>query len=85
MLTQSMPMAALFLRNKFIGWLALVQSIHYYLNTDLQLLPASAESNPLDQFPIMKVLISFFSLLVCYLGLVFPQQMVPPKKSTDDK
>ncbi|CCK71486.1 uncharacterized protein KNAG_0H00700 [Huiozyma naganishii CBS 8797] len=80
LLNQSMPMAAIFLRNKFVGWFALIQSIHYFLNTseeEISLATAKEaqdkkNENPLEKYPVLKVALSFIGLCVCYLELVFP-------------
>lgn len=77
-----MPLVAMFLRNKFIAWFALIQSVHYFFNTDPEEARAVAASNKgaMDQPPIMKVLLSVVGLLVCYMNLVIPQPpMAPPK------
>ncbi|CAI4053588.1 hypothetical protein N7582_005759 [Saccharomyces uvarum] len=79
---QSMPMAAIFLKNKFIAWFSLIQSLHFYLNTDEDIVAAQKETksaSPMDQPPAIKLLMSIIGIGVCYMNLVFPQQLAPPK------
>ncbi|KAK5959138.1 uncharacterized protein PWA37_003822 [Arxiozyma heterogenica] len=76
-----MPMAAMFLRNKFVGWFSFIQSFHYMLNISdeqLSVLKNNLANNPnnfLDQSPIFKIILCFFGLVVCYLNLIFPQDL----------
>lgn len=82
LVNQSMPMVAMFLKNKFIGWFALIQSFHYYLNTDPDAASASSKSSSaMDQPPLMKVALSFIGLLVCYMNLLLPQPTTIPLSS----
>lgn len=91
MVNQTMPMAAIFLKNKFVAWLSLLQSVHYYLNTDeesLAMNKSRSGNSALDQPPLVKIAMSIIGLAVCYMNLVFPQPDAPPvskKKSTDDQ
>lgn len=76
-INQSMPMAAMFLRNKFIGWFSFLQSFHFLLNTSKEELSLSKSTNSspnvLDQSPILKIVLCIIGLIVCYLNLIFPQ------------
>ncbi|KAL3228992.1 Uncharacterized protein RNJ44_02079 [Nakaseomyces bracarensis] len=91
MVNQTMPMAAIFLRNKFVAWLSLLQSVHYYLNTDketLEMNKSRSGNSALDQPPLVKIAMSVIGLVVCYMGLVFPAPDAPPiskKKDTEAK
>ncbi|EDO17009.1 hypothetical protein Kpol_1065p24 [Vanderwaltozyma polyspora DSM 70294] len=78
-INQSMPMAAMFLRNKFVAWFALIQSFHYYLNIDSDDIAKmkKADSNGMDQPPSIRVLLSLVSLIVSYLELIYPQPAPP--------
>ncbi|GAV53401.1 hypothetical protein ZYGR_0AI06850 [Zygosaccharomyces rouxii] len=69
---QSTPMVAMFLKNKFLAWFALIQSFYAYLNFVADE-TSSNSSNPTDQSPGIRVLMSLVGLFVCYMGLVFPQ------------
>ncbi|CAR23708.1 uncharacterized protein KLTH0E15312g [Lachancea thermotolerans CBS 6340] len=64
-ISQSMPMAAMFMKNKFLAWFGLLSSVHYCLTAD-------AESSG-DQSPVLKLVMALVSLGVCYMNLVFPQ------------
>ena len=85
---QSMPMAAIFLRNRFIAWFAVIQNFHYVLNTDydeLKLSSTTKSSDPLsimDQSPMIRFFMSIAGLVACYLDMVFPQKPLPPKDSS---
>lgn len=84
LVNQSMPLVAMFLRNKFIAWFALIQSVHYYFNTDPDEAAAALDAgkSSMDQSPLMKVLLSTVGLFVCYMNLIIPQPpMAPPKPS----
>lgn len=85
---QSMPMAAIFLRNKFIAWFAVIQNFHYVLNTDydeLKLSSTTKSSDPLsvmDQSPMIRFFMAIAGLVACYLDMVFPQKPLPPRDSS---
>ena len=77
MLNQSMPLAAIFLRNKFLAWFALVQGVHYLLNTDReQVAKDAAAKDPtgLDQSPFTRLLIAVGAIIICYIDFIFPQK-----------
>ncbi|CAG58393.1 uncharacterized protein GVI51_D01441 [Nakaseomyces glabratus] len=81
---QTMPMAAIFLKNKFIAWFSLIQSVHSYLNTDEETLEKNKSktgNSALDQPPLVKVAMSLVGILVCYMNLVFPTPDAPPPSS----
>ncbi|CCE61439.1 hypothetical protein TPHA_0A03630 [Tetrapisispora phaffii CBS 4417] len=90
MVNQSMPMVAMFLRNKFVGWFALIQSFHYYLNsaeednefTKLENRP-KPETNPAEQTPAIRIALSLLSLLVCYMDIISPQPLPPTPVEND--
>lgn len=68
-----MPMVAMFLRNKFVAWFALIQSFHYYLNADPEQAGSSNSKNAMDQSPLVKIFLSIIGLCVCYMNIVLPQ------------
>ncbi|CAR27409.1 hypothetical protein ZYGR_0I06830 [Zygosaccharomyces rouxii] len=72
LVNQSTPMIAMFLKNKFLAWFALIQSFYAYLNFSPEE-TSSNSSNPSDQSPGLRVAMSVIGLFVCYMGLVFPQ------------
>lgn len=92
MISQSMPMAAMFLKNKFIAWFAFIQTYYSFITSDGSMFEvpdisginggSSAATSP--QPAGVKMLISLFGVLFCYSGLVLPQE--PPKwANTPDK
>ncbi|SCW01269.1 LAFE_0D08856g1_1 [Lachancea fermentati] len=80
-LSQSMPMAAMFMKNKFLAWFAVISMLHYYLTGEVN------ESASADQSPLLKIVMSLVSLLVCYMGLALPQPpaipRAPPKSGSE--
>lgn len=77
-------MLAMFLKNKFMAWFALVQSFHSYLNYSSDDAP-SGSSNSLDQSPVMRLLMCMVGIVVCYMDLVFPTAPAPaPRQAPKD-
>lgn len=72
-----MPLAAMFLKNKFIGWFALVQSFHFYLNTDCTPSNAKAPSSATETTPFVRLILSVIGLVASYMDLVFPVASPP--------
>ncbi|CEP60057.1 uncharacterized protein LALA0_S01e02058g [Lachancea lanzarotensis] len=72
-LAQSMPMAAMFMKNKFLAWFAMLTTVHYALN--------GGDEASADQGPLLKILMSAVSLGVCYMNVVFPQPGPADKKA----
>lgn len=64
-MSTSMPIAAMFLRNKVLAWAALFTTLQAYLNepsfTDTEAQPAW-----------LSVLISVVGLLTCYMDIIMP-------------
>ncbi|SCV01849.1 LAME_0G18910g1_1 [Lachancea meyersii CBS 8951] len=73
-LAQSMPMAAMFMKNKFLAWFALLSTVHYALN-------GQGEESAAEQSPLLKIMMSGVSLAVCYMNVVFPQPGPADKKA----
>ncbi|SCU80084.1 LAFA_0B07404g1_1 [Lachancea sp. 'fantastica'] len=65
-LAQSMPMAAMFMKNKFLAWFAMLSTVHYALN-------GQGDEGSADQAPLLKVVMSLVSIAVCYMNVIFPQ------------
>lgn len=70
MISQTLPMAAMFMKNKMLSWAAVFLAVQAYLNEPIHKpeSPDDAQKQP----PFMRVLFSFISLLTCYMDLVFP-------------
>ncbi|KEY68704.1 hypothetical protein S40285_05328 [Stachybotrys chlorohalonatus IBT 40285] len=65
-MSSTLPMAAMFMRNKFIGWIAVVYSIQTWLGE-------SEESRKNATTPgYLNVGMAFMSLIVNYLPLFLP-------------
>ncbi|KAH3667770.1 hypothetical protein WICMUC_005302 [Wickerhamomyces mucosus] len=65
--SQSMPMAALFMKNKLLGWFSLLSTVQAYLNELHGAKPQEGSTSAL-----LRLLLSVFGILVCYTDLVFP-------------
>ncbi|KAK9366965.1 hypothetical protein V1509DRAFT_627842 [Lipomyces kononenkoae] len=70
MISSTLPMVAMFLRNKLIGWSALLVTIQSWLNE------SEASNKDATQPGWLKVLMSFVGLLVCYMDLVVPARVI---------
>lgn len=80
MVAQSLPMAAMFMRNKLLSWAALFLAIQSYLNE-----PINAERAADAQPPFLRILFAFVSLGTCYLDLFFPSTSPAAKLSLMSK
>lgn len=78
MINQSMPMAAMFMRNKFLAWFAVLTTWHSYLTSQ----PDPA--NPSDS-PLMRIGMALMALVINYMGLIFPGTQPPPLGSVPKK
>lgn len=66
MISQTMPMAAMFMRNKMLSWSSFFLAIQSYLNEPTN------RAEPADQPPILKVIMGLVALLICYVEIIFP-------------
>ncbi|KAK9470203.1 uncharacterized protein V1510DRAFT_370725 [Dipodascopsis tothii] len=74
-ITSTLPMVAMFLRNKIIAWAAVLIAVQHYLNEPPSDAPGLYSPDGEDSSGgLMKVLMSIAGLLVSYMDLVFPQQ-----------
>lgn len=67
MISQSLPMAAMFMRNKMLSWASFFLAVQSFLNE-----PANKPEGSDQQPPILRVLFSMVSLGTCYMDLIFP-------------
>lgn len=70
MIAQSMPMAAMFMRNKLLSWASLFIAIQSVLNE-----PANKAETPDEgsqQPPMLRILFAVIAIFTCYIDLVFP-------------
>ncbi|KAK9321134.1 hypothetical protein V1517DRAFT_327312 [Lipomyces orientalis] len=70
MMSSTLPMVAMFFRNKLIGWSALLITIQSWLNE------TEASNSDSSQPGWLKVVMSFAGLMVCYMDLFFPAQSI---------
>ncbi|KAK9385384.1 hypothetical protein V1515DRAFT_608469 [Lipomyces mesembrius] len=70
MMASTLPMVAMFLRNKLIGWSALLMTVQSWLSE------SEASSNESAQPGWLKVLMSFVGVIVCYMDIFFPAQSI---------
>ncbi|AAS51591.2 ADL329Wp [Eremothecium gossypii ATCC 10895] len=68
--SQSMPMLAMFMRNKFLAWFSLLTAWHTYLTADPN---AVRDREGTEVGPIMKLGMAVVAVVVCYTGMVLPQ------------
>lgn len=71
-IAQSLPMAAMFMRNRMLSWTAVLLAVQAWLNEPRH----KVESNDSKQQPaILRVTFAIMSLLMCYAELVFPSML----------
>ncbi|KAI5963020.1 uncharacterized protein KGF55_002812 [Candida pseudojiufengensis] len=75
-ISQSLPMAAMFMKNKMLSWAALFLSIQSYLNE-----PINKEAEDGAQPPILKIVFALVAVLTCYIDVIFPQTNPTIKKA----
>ncbi|KAH3902967.1 uncharacterized protein SCDLUD_000567 [Saccharomycodes ludwigii] len=68
LLTNSLPMAAMFMRNKFLAWFSLFTTWHYFLTTPS--ISTKDTKNPQDATSF-KLVASIVSIVVCYMDMLF--------------
>ncbi|KAL6939688.1 hypothetical protein ACO0RG_003533 [Hanseniaspora osmophila] len=71
-LTQYMPLLAMFLRNKYLAWFSLITQFYYYLTTP-QDLPGNKDSS--SNLDLPRILMCVSSIVFCYIDLIFPNEM----------
>lgn len=80
MISQSMPMAALFMKNKMLSWFSLLNGINGYLNKLYGAPVAEDQMNPL-----LTLAMAVLGIAVCYFDLIFPASSGFVKKRTIDE
>ncbi|ODQ81875.1 hypothetical protein BABINDRAFT_160105 [Babjeviella inositovora NRRL Y-12698] len=68
-ISQTLPMAAMFMRNKMLSWASLFLALQAYLNEPKYKVAKKEASTP----PLMAIGLAAVSLVMCYMELVFPQ------------
>ncbi|KAG7665618.1 uncharacterized protein J8A68_000824 [[Candida] subhashii] len=79
MMAQSLPMAAMFMRNKILSWSAVFLAIQSYLNDPINAPPAEdgSTSTPAS----LRVIFALVSLVTCYMDVIFPSSNPGLKKA----
>ncbi|KAK6458265.1 uncharacterized protein RJT20DRAFT_30110 [Scheffersomyces xylosifermentans] len=72
MIAQSLPMAAMFMRNKMLSWSALFLAIQSYLNEPINKPVEKDDSGTPAQPPLLRVVFAFIALVTCYIDIIFP-------------
>ncbi|CDO57224.1 similar to Saccharomyces cerevisiae YPR063C ER-localized protein of unknown function [Geotrichum candidum] len=67
MMTSSMPLAAMFLRNKVLSWAAFFTTLQAWLNE-----PSTIKTDAQPAW--LSVVLAVVGILSCYVDLVFPQK-----------
>ncbi|KAK7205248.1 hypothetical protein BZA70DRAFT_279415 [Myxozyma melibiosi] len=70
LLASTLPMVAMFLRNKLIAWSAVLVSVQSWLNE------TEASRSEASQPGWIKLVMSLAGLVVCYMDLLFPAKAV---------
>lgn len=66
---QSLPMAAMFMRNRMLSWTAVLLAVQLWLNEPRHKQP---DDDKAQQPAILRVTFAVMSLLMCYAELVIP-------------
>lgn len=67
--SQTLPITAMFLKNKLIGWASLFVAVQSVLNEPSN----SSKEEGADQPAFLKIVLAMVSVLVNYLDLFFPK------------
>jgi len=70
MVAQSLPMAAMFMKNKLLSWTSLFLAIQSFLND-----PINKQEDPdsTQQPPLLKIVFALIAVCTCYIDLIFPK------------
>lgn len=83
MISQTLPMAAMFMRNKIMSWSAVFLALQSYLSEPINKPEENAQAG--SQPPLLRVAFSLISLLTCYLDLFFPSTNPALKRNAISK
>ena len=73
-MAQTLPMAAMFMRNKMLSWTALFLLIQSYLNEPIHKLEVEEQlSSSALQPPLLRIVFALIAVFTCYIELVFPK------------
>lgn len=71
MIAQSLPMAAMFMKNKLLSWTSLFLAIQSFLNEPIHK-QENKDKDSQQQPPILRVVFALIALGTCYIDLIFP-------------
>ncbi|PVH21770.1 hypothetical protein CXQ85_000761 [Candidozyma haemuli] len=83
MISQTLPMAAMFMRNKLMSWCAVFLALQAYLTEPINKPEDDAQAG--SQPPLLRFVFALVSLSTCYLDLFFPSTNPAIKKSALSK
>lgn len=69
MIAQSLPMAAMFMKNKLLSWTSLFLAVQSFLNEPIH---KQEDKDSQQQPPILRVVFALIALGTCYIDLIFP-------------
>ena len=70
MLSQTLPMVAMFMKNKALSWLAVFFALQTYLTEPINKAPSNKDAAA--QPPFLRFAFGIVSLCMCYLDFFFP-------------
>lgn len=70
MISQTLPMAAMFMRNKLMSWSSVFLALQSYLTEPVNKPESASDSGA--QPPLLRLAFAFISLLTCYMEYFFP-------------
>lgn len=83
MISQTLPMAAMFMRNKMMSWTSVFLALQAYLTDPVNKPAGSGDSGA--QPPLLRLAFAFISLLTCYMEFFFPATGNSHKRTVTEK
>ncbi|KAG7193879.1 uncharacterized protein KQ657_005077 [Scheffersomyces spartinae] len=80
MIAQTLPMAAMFMRNKLLSWSSLFLAVQAYLNEPVYKVKSESSA---DQPPLLRIVFALVSLATCYIDLIIPSTSATAKKASN--
>ncbi|KAK7680674.1 hypothetical protein QCA50_016242 [Cerrena zonata] len=82
LMEQSLPMAAMFLKNKLLSWSALFLAIQSYLSEPNNKPDTDEQAR---QPPLLRVVFALIALVTCYIEFIFPSANPQIKRTAAGK
>jgi len=79
MVAQTLPMAAMFLRNKMLSWSSVFLAVQSYLAEPIN---KPVDNKEVSQPPLLRVIFAIISLVTCYIDIIFPSTRPAAKTVT---